>query len=466
MGVLLLVVFLAGVAVLAILRWRNLGLFAGLVFAVLFIPFLRGAGVLGIDTVSVGLGGVTALGILATSAASWAVWAATRKLGFVLHCSPYLLLPIAAFVWLNLVAVALGILRYGPLAALTDADWLVWIGFFVLVLLQPSFSLFSKLAMITFGVSTVRALWGLFRLAHGMGWSVTTGGQRYLGSSDAQFIAAGFIVSLMLLLFVIRRRRTRSLILAISVLQLAGILISLSRQTWVALATSLCCGVFLFMKGKRLRFVVASGFMLGILVFGILVAFSLDLIPADLLLSLLGRFGGGDFRQILRDPSVQFRFAAWREAVRGIQESPLLGKGWGAPHEFSFVVLQSGKLQTFDVSPHNTYLWLAYKAGVPALLLFMLFIARLLVGAVQRYHRVARVDRVQAAFLIGTVLIQVTYSIGALWWDYFTVVFMSIPIWLNLGILAVLSSGSMDQDREDSGSCAVARSGATDEDCH
>ena len=97
-------------------------------------------------------------------------------------------------------------------------------------------------------------------------------------------------------------------------------------------------------------------------------------------------------------------------------------------------------MQNFDVSPHNTYLWLAFKAGLPILGLFCWAMALLLARALRLACRFAHADPEIAAFLLTSALIQLIYLIGALWWDYLTVMYMSVPIWLNTGALILLTT--------------------------
>ncbi|MBW7885036.1 MAG: O-antigen ligase family protein [Caldilineaceae bacterium] len=399
--------------------------------------------ILGNADSSVRLTGLVGLGLLIAS--SFAMFA--RKLVFgsgpsILYVDVWPWRLFSFFCSWNITVLLYGILRHGLAATITDVDWILWTGFAFLVMLSPSRSLFLWLALTTMALSVWQSLLGVFRLITNQGTIfLTTGGDRYVPSSASLLVAAGFTISLLLIFYVVRKPRWKLLIVAVALLQLTGIVLSFNRQVWVALAMSLGLGLFFLFKGRRLRFLVYGGSLLLIGATAVLLIANSSFVSVDLPSLLRQRIGNGDFRNLLYDPSVQFRLSAWNTALDWTLENPILGRGWGASFDFSFMVPRTGAIQVFDgLSPHNTYLWFSAKAGFPALISFLLLMAALIFKALRRFSRLARVDKRLALVLIGSLLIQLTYLIGAFWWDYLTVAYMSIPIWINTGVLAVLSS--------------------------
>ena len=145
----------------------------------------------------------------------------------------------------------------------------------------------------------------------------------------------------------------------------------------------------------------------------------------------------------LQDSALQFRFAAWKVAWSGIKDSPFLGLGWGAP-----LVFENNGVW-FDLSPHNTYLWLAYKAGLPVLGLYLSFVGGLLIKAIKKCRvYLIQKERALSLILMGAILIEILYLIGALWWDYLTVMYISILIWVNRGCLIFFVNNSMNSVKQ------------------
>ncbi len=420
-----------------VLIWRSFGLLVSLVVAIFLAGFLQdwtfGSGYSG----GIRLPGMMALGLLALSFLSWILH--TRgHLRFSLR--GWSLLIIGGFVLLNAISVVMGISRYGLLATLTDADWLVWLAFGLLVSSTPR--AIKPLIVIAYGTSLVQAMRGVLLLVQGRAaYFLTTGGNRYLTTDDAQLVAAGFLVSVVLLFLVRKKKVPRILIIGAALLQGFGIFISFNRQTWVALGFALAVGWLVLFRSRRWAGAFFSIMAIGLIVAFVFLAAVLKIFPVDLQDVFLRRIGAGtSVVTYLQDSAIQFRFSAWREAWSGIKSSPFLGLGWGAPLVFEH------RGVVYDLSPHNTYLWLAYKAGLPALCLYLTFITGLLFKAVSKSRHLWNEGRRNlSAIVTGVILIELLYLVGALWWDYLTAMYVSILIWMNRGGLVFLTSHSADR---------------------
>lgn len=332
------------------------------------------------------------------------------------------------FIVLNVISLLFGILRYSVLDALTDADWLVWIGVLFLVVGEMSPHMTRRMLLAFWGLSVILSLQGVMNLAQERGTFLTTGGSRYVSGSAAQFIASGLVVSGVWFLLLAKRRYLRRLLLGASMVQFFAILISFNRQTWVALCTTVVVGFLIFFKGRRLHAILTVVVVLSALLALVVLADQFSLFPTSIRRVLYNRIGlGASSRAYLADSAIQFRLAAWRVALQGIADAPILGKGWGSP-----LVFRTGGI-SYNMSPHNTYLWMAYKSGVPALILYLAFIISLLTMGCRHY--LAAQSPSHRATLAIALLVEILYSVGALWWDYLTAMYVSIPIWLNRGLL-------------------------------
>jgi len=347
------------------------------------------------------------------------------------------------FIILNFLTCLGGMFQYGVLDTLTDADWLVWAGVMLLVLAEDSQIVAQRLLIIFWVLSVVRALQGVANLLQGRAaLFLTTGGDRYVGGSVAQFIAAGLIISSVWFLLGAKRRSQKRILVFVAILQLFAILISFNRQTWVALSFALVVGFALFFRGKLLRIIIIGITLLSVLLISVFIADQWSLFPVSIGDILLKRLGvGTNLDKYIADSAIQFRFAAWRVAFQVIIESPVFGKGWGSP-----LIFRTAHA-TYNMSPHNTYLWLAYKSGLPSLILYLLFVWTLIITGVKRYKTAQ--TRSQKALLSITILIEILYSVGALWWDYLTAMYVSIPIWLNRGLLTFYCFQNTNQQIEE-----------------
>jgi O-antigen ligase len=68
-----------------------------------------------------------------------------------------------------------------------------------------------------------------------------------------------------------------------------------------------------------------------------------------------------------QDPTSQFRFMAWAEAITRFSQNPVVGEGYGVP--FTFDIYDD------DPRPHDTYLTILYKMGIVGFSPFLLLLA-------------------------------------------------------------------------------------------
>jgi O-antigen ligase len=67
------------------------------------------------------------------------------------------------------------------------------------------------------------------------------------------------------------------------------------------------------------------------------------------------------------DPTSQFRFLAWAEAIARFSRNPAVGEGFGVPFTFS--------IYNDDPRPHDTYLTILYKMGIIGFIPFTVLLA-------------------------------------------------------------------------------------------
>ncbi|MCB0129560.1 MAG: O-antigen ligase family protein, partial [Caldilineaceae bacterium] len=310
---------------------------------------------------------------------------------------------------------------------------------------RPSYLLFKRIAIAFYGVTILQSLIGIGRLARGQATLyLSTGGDRYVSGSASVLIAIGLIISLILLLYVVRGKTNVLLVLTAATLQGIGVLISFNRQTWLAMIIALTMGYVILFGGRRVRILAWAVALLIVIGAGLVTLDRFDIGPVTIQQTLQSRLGAGlTFQEYLREPSMLYRISAWQKALGDIRANPLVGQGWGA--RFIFVVPLASGMRVYEASPHNTYLWLAAKGGLPTLFFFGALMCVLLADGIRQFHRFRRRHPHHALFLMGTILAQVIFLCGAFWWDYLTVMYLSIPFWLNCGMMAALSSARFRQ---------------------
>jgi hypothetical protein len=134
------------------------------------------------------------------------------------------------------------------------------------------------------------------------------------------------------------------------------------------------------------------------------------------------------------DPTVAWRLAGWQEALRHIQHNPVTGDRLGT--QFSWRVPD----RLVENYPHNTYLTVALKSGIPGLLLLGAPLLLLLWRAMKLSGRF-RMEPSYAALLgiTASVSALLVYGIYNL---LFESPYLAWPTWFMIGLLLALSDSS------------------------
>lgn len=425
--------------VLLVLKKSDAGLILSLIVAGILAPYLRQLSIVNVGSGDVRLAGLTGLAILALTSFSVLGAHLVQRRPMVVASRSGLNIVLSIFILLNLAAIGNGAMRYGLATAVNDANWLPWIGFLILVVIKPSPKLMKYLGITLLAITVVQSLQGIVRIIQGSGTIyLSTGGERYVAGSTSVWIASGLIISILMLMYRAKNRREQWLFGTLALIQIIGVIISFNRQTWFALAVGLSFGFLFLLRGKRLQLAIrVIGFTL-IMFLVIFVIDKLGVLQIQIYDALIQRIAGGSLQELALDPSYQFRLSAWTVAFKGAIQNPMLGLGWGAPFQFSIIVPKTGAYQVFNSSPHNTYLWLAYKSGVFSLFSFLALITLLIFSGARQVRRLRWSNSTLSLYLVAALLIELVFLSGALFWDYLSVAYMSIPFWINTGVIACL----------------------------
>ncbi|MBT9259154.1 MAG: O-antigen ligase family protein [Clostridiales bacterium] len=217
----------------------------------------------------------------------------------------------------------------------------------------------------------------------------------------------------------------------------AGFLLLLSEQTWgmKALAllltgTVLAAQVETFSRGGWLATLVVMALLGGLwkpryapFIWGGLAVALAGLVtmgPSAIQVRLNSLLGGGD-------TSIQYRFAIWQGVWQMAKAHLWTGVGLG-PAAFALVYPAYMLAGTLAAHAHNIYLELWVEAGLPALLLFLLFVGAVAVllfrGSLQEGPSLQRLTAAAALAALGGLLLEGMVdniwfsprSAMALWW--------------------------------------------------
>jgi O-antigen ligase len=128
------------------------------------------------------------------------------------------------------------------------------------------------------------------------------------------------------------------------------------------------------------------------------------------------------------DGTAQWRLGAWRNAVELIRAHPVGGVGFGTPVDVYPVDEPPQKIESpFNYGlPHNTYLTVALKTGIPGL--------TLLLTALAAWLRCMWRLRARSAWACGVVALGVYGCFYGYFALFFERPFMAFPFWVVIGI--------------------------------
>ena len=215
--------------------------------------------------------------------------------------------------------------------------------------------------------------------------------------------AFGAIVVLAVAALVSTQRRptaVTTMLAAVLVLNTIALVLTFQRAFWLATSFAVLLVVMRSERGRRAR-----GFAYGGLT-TLVVALTLSVAAPDLVSAARERLlSVGRYET---DLSVRYRLRESSFVLREIRESAVAGSGlgatiyWGRPAE--------GVLPRSEAYSHDAYLWLAWKLGIPGLLLMLALVAFVLVAA-RTGRRQRESDGVRGgavAALLGTLIVGVT----------------------------------------------------------
>ncbi len=163
------------------------------------------------------------------------------------------------------------------------------------------------------------------------------------------------------------RLAKRIIIIMACSITLVGLVLSLSRGSWISFLFGCALLVPLYSWKKRLPFARAALFiLLLLLIAGAYVAGSEMEILEKRVKNMTRIYEEGQSSQVSR-------MSIWKSSVDMIKDDPVMGKGWGTYERAFPAYRKADSIQTARFA-HNDYLQIASEAGIPGLLLFLAFL--------------------------------------------------------------------------------------------
>lgn len=214
----------------------------------------------------------------------------------------------------------------------------------------------TRVFYLTIVVSTLQAV---YYLATGTSQTDTsalsTGGTRVLALSTAMFLAAGLVLALVHL-DIDPHSELRKLHVWMAILAVFGIIISLGRTTFAAVAVLV---PVLVVGLRRLRRTMLTYFPVALGLTILISSFVMIVSPSAA--STIGhRFTG----HVGTDVSVVERQRKYNATMKGFGQSPVIGLGFGRPVSY---VSTDGTVQLFSGDPENSYIYVLAGGGIVGL---------------------------------------------------------------------------------------------------
>jgi O-antigen ligase len=125
-----------------------------------------------------------------------------------------------------------------------------------------------------------------------------------------------------------------------------------------------------------------------------------------------------------QDPTTQFRFMAWAEAITRFSRNPIVGEGYGVPFTFD--------IYNDDPRPHDTYLTILYKMGIVGIFPFLVLLATFFFRSWRTL--LASRNRQEAAWLYILLVGIVAQCLNGLFNYVVESPFMASMFWISIGM--------------------------------
>ncbi|MGH3001801.1 MAG: O-antigen ligase family protein [Gaiellaceae bacterium] len=304
--------------------------------------------------------------------------------------------PLALFALTLMIGVFRGHERYGTSYLSQPTRMFLDAAIIVAISSMKSPAAYRDVVRVFYAMTVVQALIGAYHMAAGTSQTassaLSTGGTRALALTTAMFLAGALVLALLNL--EIDPRGRRMVHFAIAGLAVFGIVISLGRTTFAAVAVVV---PVLLIGLRRLRRTMLAYAPLILVVLIAVVVVALQLVP-----SLGTTLGDRLTGHVTNDPSLVQRERKFKATLQGFGAEPLLGLGFGRPVTFTAI---DGTVVTFSGDPEDSYIYVLAGGGIFALAALIVLILAFFGDAVYRLRHARGEDRALIVLSMSLVFI-------------------------------------------------------------
>lgn len=184
-----------------------------------------------------------------------------------------------------------------------------------------------------------------------------------LGLANAYgiFLALCICATLVILQFE-KRKKVKLFFVSVFVSLIISTLLALNRGTWIALTLAILFSSLVYIRQIKIRWIVIAGV-------------AITIVFSGLILSRFQQLEEKEHWQ--RTNTLEERVHLWKTALSLVPDHPVVGHGIGTAQ------LVTGKYKGVDAVPHNDYVRLLLEVGMPGLIFYLLFLAKVFLGSVK-----------------------------------------------------------------------------------
>lgn len=267
---------------------------------------------------------------------------------------------------------------------------------------------------------------------------LSTFGTRLLAPTHAFYLSIIVLISINLLAY--KRNFFGNLAIPIILVQILGIIGSLTRHLWLALGVGVLFSFFFLsrQRKKNLLKIVAIQLFLLIIILSLYVWF--DYIISGQVPTVANSFIKATAKRLqslsvfMEDESAAFRILAWQEAWKSFQASPLVGIGFGHKLTFDYFGYPV-KINIRDL--HNNFIGIALQMGILGSLSFVAFNIIFIRRAYRKFKAASPYFR---PYILGFFACYLLFLISANFGIYFDINLLVIFFWMFLGVIVSLDN--------------------------
>ena len=223
---------------------------------------------------------------------------------------------------------------------------------------------------------------------------------------------------------------------------LIGVVGSLTRHLWLALFVAVILTfIFLPKKGKKslMKVYAYQGLILLIIIiiyalFSFILTQEVKIFGLDYINDAIARLQSLYLYSSDQDSSVYYRILSWEKALSSLEESPLIGIGFG--HKLSFDLL--GWPMIIEVRElHNNFVGMILQMGVLGFLSFVVFNIYFLIKA---FSLLKLASEKYYPYILGTISCYILFIFSANFGTYFDTNIFVIFYWLFIAIIFILEN--------------------------